>query len=265
MPAFWRSDRQRSWRATRWQPQPQNQRPNTAVARAAAAKKTSPALTIPSRPRAIPSDGSTGVTVFPAISQWAMWAAKTRWTAISTPIRQRVARERRMVVGRSWTTVRGTRRDYISEHWQDMITAAPSEPALITPYPLLSQPPPRPPGEKGNEETTLKPFRGCLESSSCPHCRDALQASLGRHHGFIPSRRRIEEAPRGKPVLFASSNLPRRRLQGVSTVGTLKPLTFETPSQTNFSLFSRGMGGRLGEEGRGDEGAHEATASYLTK
>jgi len=28
--------------------------------------------------------------------------------------------------------------------------------ALITPYPLLSQPPPRPPGEKGNEEAKPK-------------------------------------------------------------------------------------------------------------
>jgi len=35
--------------------------------------------------------------------------------------------------------------------------------------------------------------------------------------------------------------------------------------QTNFSLFSRRMGGRLGEEGRGDEGAHGATAPYLTE
>ena len=112
MPAFSRSHRQKSWRATRWQAQPQNQRPKTAVARAAAAKKISPALTTPSRARAIASDGSTGVIVRPAISQWATWAATTRWIAISTPARHLPAREGRMVVGRSrgrsWRTVRGT-------------------------------------------------------------------------------------------------------------------------------------------------------------
>src|SRR5215203_7043129 len=48
-----------------------------------------------------------------------------------------------------------------------MIPAAPSEPALITPYPLLSQPPTRPPGEKGNEETKTAPrlFRQTSPSS----------------------------------------------------------------------------------------------------
>ena len=66
--------------------------------------------------------------------------------------------------------------------------AAPAERTLITPYPLLSQPPPHPPGEKGNEK--------------------ALK--------LIP---------------------------------------------TNFSLFSRRMGGRLGEEGRGDEGRPEGAES----
>ncbi len=44
-----------------------------------------------------------------------------------------------------------------------------------------------------------------------------------------------------------------------------RTVTLSTPfSTSNFSLLSRSGGGRPGEEGRGDEGAHGATL-YLTK
>ena len=55
--------------------------------RIAAAKKISPALTTPALANAIASEGSTGVTVLPAISQCAMCTAITRWIATSDAAR----------------------------------------------------------------------------------------------------------------------------------------------------------------------------------
>src|SRR6185436_14990387 len=56
----------------------------SAVERMARAKKISPGLTTASRPKAIASDGSTGASVLPRVSQCATWASTIRCTPIST-------------------------------------------------------------------------------------------------------------------------------------------------------------------------------------
>src|SRR5512134_681077 len=96
-PTFSSSQRDRSWSATRWHAQPQNQRPKRAVIRMAAAKKIRPALTTPPFENAIASEGSTGVTVLPARNQWAMWAAIRTWTAIRLAARHFERREGRIL------------------------------------------------------------------------------------------------------------------------------------------------------------------------
>ena len=67
-----RNARERSWRATRWQAHPQNQRPRTSVERMVIAKKMSPALTTEYLANSMASDGSSGDTVRPVDIQWAM-------------------------------------------------------------------------------------------------------------------------------------------------------------------------------------------------
>jgi len=69
MPSFSIQCRQRSCSASTWQPQPQKKRPKTAVTKIIAAKNSRPALTIDDRLKAMASEGSTGVTELPVLSQ----------------------------------------------------------------------------------------------------------------------------------------------------------------------------------------------------
>src|SRR5215208_6159449 len=62
------------------------------------------------------------------------------------------------------------------------------------------------------------------------HCRDALRASLYRHHGLHRRDAASKSAPGESRFEFDSSSPPRRRPQGVSTVGPAG-LTFQTPSE----------------------------------
>ena len=59
------SQRERSCRATKWQPHPQNHRPRIIVLRIASAKKIRPALMMPCLENSIASDGSSGESVLP--------------------------------------------------------------------------------------------------------------------------------------------------------------------------------------------------------
>ena len=63
---------QASWRRRTWHPQPQNQRPRSAVDSSINAKRTKPGLTTPSRTKAMDSLGSMGEIVVFVHSQWAM-------------------------------------------------------------------------------------------------------------------------------------------------------------------------------------------------
>ncbi len=71
----------------RWHPQPQKNRPKTAVTRIAATKKTRPVLTIPCLANSMPSDGSTGLSVTPRSIHWAKWAIMKRLTPMSAIVR----------------------------------------------------------------------------------------------------------------------------------------------------------------------------------
>ena len=62
-------------------------------------------------------------------------------------------------------------------------------------------------------------------------CRDALRASLYRHHGLHRRDAASKSAPGESRFEFDSSSPPRRRPQGVSTVGGPAGPTFQTPSK----------------------------------
>jgi hypothetical protein len=67
---------------------------------------------MPAFENAMASEGSTGVTVLPVASQWAMWAAITRWTRTRTAVRRRPDFEGRIAGAAAgvWSTGSGGRR-----------------------------------------------------------------------------------------------------------------------------------------------------------
>jgi hypothetical protein len=78
---------------TTWQPQPQNQRPSSAVDVSASRKKIVPGLMTPYFEVSIASLGSIGAIVSPVQSHWTTCTIIRIWIVASTAARRQPMRE----------------------------------------------------------------------------------------------------------------------------------------------------------------------------